>query len=163
MKKDEKTEKLKNLLLRTEKYNLDSEDTNTYTMSVKKEYDDLYTLSQKNAIDKYCHAFARLAIIKKTEASNGLVITGPLARALNKTASEKFGMGVSEWVKYHMKNTFDSHELEIMQDNYDFKVLCDDRFMVFDNTACKELSHKISFVEPKRGNWIQINVEHFKK
>jgi len=163
LKRDEKTEKLKNLLLKTEKYNLDTENDKSYTMSVKPEYGDLYALSQKNAIDKYCHAFARLAIIKKAEASNGLIITGPLAKALNKTAIEKFNMSVSDWVKYHMKNTFDSHELEIMQDNYDFKILCDDRFSVFDNTACKELSHKVSFVEPKRGNWIQINVEHFKE
>ena len=139
------------------------EDEKEYTLSLKKEFQELYDLSQKNAIDKYCLAFARLAIIKKNEACNGLIITGPLSRAINKIAKEKFSMGVNDWVKYHLRTSFDSFELDIMQDNYDFQVFCDDRFFLDNNTACKELSHKAQFVEPTRGNWIQIDTEHFEE
>ena len=161
-KKDIATEKLKNLLLDTDKYEIINEDLKSYTIAVKKEYEKLYERSQRNAIDKYCLAFARLAIIKKTEGSNGLIITGPLARAINKTAKNNYGIGISDWVTGHLLGSFNTYELEKMQKTYDFQVFCDDRFFLEDNTACKKLAHEAEFISPERGNWIEIDVENLK-
>jgi len=160
-KKDISTEKLKKLLLDTDKYEIVEENEKTYTIGVKREYEELYKRSQRNAIDKYCLAFARLAIIKKNEGSNGLVITGPLARAVDKTARNNYEIGVSDWVTSHLLGSFNTYELEKMQKTYNFQVFCDERFALDDNTACKKLAHEAEFISPERGNWIEIDVKHF--
>jgi len=162
-KKDIKTEPLKDLLLATGKYEIVSEDDKEFTLKVKKEYEKLYGRSRQNAIDKYCLAFARFAIIKKTECSNGLIITGPLAKAVNKAAKEIYGFSVSEWVNYHLYNSFNTFELDKTQKTYDFKIICDERFFLEDNTACRKFAHEAKFVTPNRGNWVKVNIESLKE
>lgn len=161
--KDVKTEPLKKLLLATGKYEVVSENDKEFTLKVKPEFEKLYMRSRHNAIDKYCLAFARFAIIKKTECSNGLVITGPLAKAVNNTAKEIYGFSVSEWVNYHLYNSFNTFELDKTQKTYDFKIICDERFFLEDNTACRRLAHEAQFVTPNRGNWVKISVDSLKE
>ena len=162
-KKDIATEKLKKLLLDTDKYEVLAENEKSYVISVKKDYEEMYKRSQRNAIDKYCLAFARLAIIKKNEGSNGLIITGPLARAVNRTAKENYQIGISDWVTGHLLGSFNTYELEKMQKTYNFQVFCDDRFALNDNTACKKLAHEAEFISPERGNWLEISTKYLKE
>lgn len=159
LKRDVKTSKLVELLEETGKFDINRENGECYKIDVKDEYRDLYDMSRRSAIDKYCLAFARFAIIKKNEGSNGLIITGPLARAVNKTAKENYQMGISEWVTGHLLGSFNTYELDKMQETYHFKIMCDERFFLDDNTACKKLAHKTKFVSPERGNWVKINVK----
>jgi len=160
--KEPKTEKLKTLLLESDKYEVLSENASQYTIGVKKEYLESYDRSRRSAIDKYCWAFARFAIIKKTECSNGLIITGPLARAINKVAKENYNIGISDWVKEHLLSSYNTHELEKMQKTYNFQIICDERFFLDDNTACGQLAHKAEFVAPNRGNWVKLSLNSLK-
>ena len=161
--KDVKTEQLKELLLESGKFEIEDEDDESYTIKVKDKYKDKFDLSRKNAIDKYCLALARLAIIKKNEGSNGMIITGKLARALDTTAKDVYGMGLADWTMQHLSQSFNSYELNKMQETYGFKIMCDERFFIDNNTECNELAHLAEFVNPERGNWLQLDVRHLKK
>lgn len=160
--KDVKTLKLKSLLLATGKYECEDIDDKKFVLKVKQDYEDLYNRSRRNAIDKYCHAFARFAIIKKNEGSNGLVITGPLAKAINESAKENYNKNIPEWVTDHLFSSYNTYELDKVQEVYDFKVFCDSRFDLKDNTACEDLAHKAELVSPERGNWVKVNINDLK-
>lgn len=160
--KDVKTLKLQSLLLSTGKYDCKDIDENSFELSVKEEFKGLYDRSRRNAIDKYCHAFARLAIIKKNEGSNGLVITGPLAAAINNSAKENYKKDIPEWVTDHLFSSFNTYELDKVQEVYNFRIFCDKRFDLKDNTACQDLAHKAELVSPERGNWVKVSVEDLK-
>ncbi len=161
-KKDLKTLKLKELLLDTGKYEVAQEDDEQFTLKIKDEYLNLYDRSRRSAIDKYCLAFARFAIIKKTEGSNGIIITGPLARAINKSAKENYGIGISRWVTDHLLSSFNTYELDKMQKTYNFTIFCDERFFIDNNTASKKYAHKSEFISPERGNWIKLSIDALK-
>lgn len=158
--KNVKTEHLKQLLLDSQKFEVQHEDENYYTIKVKDEFKPNYNIARRNAIDKYCLAFARLGIIKKTEGSNGMIITGTLAKAVNKAAKENYGLGVAEWAMQHLIQSFNSYELEKMQKTYHFQFMCDDRFFIDNNTECCELVHLAEFVNPERGNWLKLDMKN---
>ena len=160
--KDIKTERLKQLLLGTEKYEVVKEDDEAFTIAVKPEYEKDYDRSRHSAIDKYCLAFARFAVIKNTEGSNGIIITGPLAKAINKVAKEHYNVGVSQWVSDKLLGLISADELKKVQKAYDFRIICDERFFLEDNTACKKLAHVAEFVAPNRGNWVKVNISDLK-
>ncbi len=156
-KKDVKTDKLAKLLDETGKFNVETVD-NKYHIDIKPEYKKDYDISRRSAIDKYCLALARLAIIKKNEGSNGLIVTGPLAKAINNSAKTYYNRNISEWITGHLLGSFNTYELEKIQKTYDFKVFCDERFAIDDNTECKKFAHKVEFVSPERGNWIKLKI-----
>ena len=160
--KDPKTEKLKDLLLATGRYEVTKETKNQYTISVLKEHEDLFNECREYAIDKYAQAFARLSAIKRNEACNGLIITGPLARAINNASIEHYNKKLTDRIKKYIYSSYNTFELEKMQKTYDFKVICDNRFFFDDNTACKKLAHIADYVTPERGNWLKVPVSKFK-
>ena len=160
--KDVKTELLKQCLLNTDKFEIAHEDEKEFTIKIKNGHKALFDRARRNAIDKYCLAFARLAAIKKNEGSNGLIITGPLAKSIDHAAKINYGIGISEWITGHLAQSFNSYELEKMQKVYGFKVFCDDRFFIDDNTECKELVHVAEAVNEKRGNWLKLSANKLK-
>ncbi len=154
-----KTKKLAQYLADTQKFDVeDNPDLETITIKIKDEHKKDFDAARRNAIDKYCLALARLAIIKKAEGSNGMIITGTLAKAVNKVAQEHYGRGVGEWTMRHLTQSFNSYELDKLQKTYGFDVLCDDRFYIDNNTECQELVHLAEFVNPERGNWLKLNI-----
>lgn len=157
-KKDCKTDKLKNLLLETGVYEIVEEDDFQYKLGVKNEYAEKFQLARDNAIDKYCLALARLAIIKKTEGSNGMIITGALANAINQCVRFSHQRGVADMVMQHLTQSFNTYELDKMQTVYGFKVFCDSRFAIDNNTECGELVHLARFVGNTRRNWLRLKV-----
>ena len=161
--KNIKTQRLKELLLDTQKFEIAKEDNDSFTIKIKDEYKNKYNIARRNAIDKYCLALARLAIIKKTEGSNGMIITGTLANAVNDAAKKNYGPGIAEWTMQHLTQSFNSYELDKMQKTYNFQVMCDDRFFIDNNTECKELVHIAEFVNPERGNWLKIDMNELAK
>ena len=161
--KNIKTEKLRELLLDTQKFELVDDNKDSFTIKIKDEYKEKYNIARRNAIDKYCLALARLAIIKKTEGSNGMIITGTLANAVNEAAKKSYGIGVADWTMQHLTQSFNSYELDKMQKTYNFQVMCDDRFFIDNNTECKELVHIAEFVNPERGNWLKIDMNDLAK
>ena len=76
-----------------------------------------------------------------------MVVTGKLAKAINDTASKKYGQGLGDWVMQHLTQSFNSYELDKLQDAYHFKVMCDERFFIENNTECGELVHLAKFIE----------------
>ena len=161
--KNVKTEELKKLLLETKKFEIKKEDENSFTIKVKDEYKGKFNTARRNAIDKYCLALARLAIIKKNEGSNGMIVTGKLAHALDITAKKVYKQGIADWTMQHLSQSFNSYELDKMQATYHFEVMCDDRFFIDNNTECGELAHLSEFVDPARGNWVKVDMNHLKK
>ena len=109
--KDQKTNKLKELLLATGKYKVVMENDKEYKLAVLPEYESLYDESREYAIEKYAHAFARLAAVKRNEASNGLIVTGPLAQALNKASVENYGKPLADRKKKHIFSSYNTFEL----------------------------------------------------
>ena len=157
-KKVDKTEKLKDLLLETGAYECIEEDATAYVLHVKEEYAEKFQLARDNAINKYCLALARLAIIKKTEGSNGMIITGALANAIDQCVKYSNKRGVADMVMQHLTQSFNTYELDKMQPLYGFKVFCDKRFAIDNNTECGELVHLAKFVGNTRRNWLRLKV-----
>ena len=160
--KNAKTEKLKNLLVETGMFEVVDEDDEEFTITVKDGFEKQYDISRESAIDKYCLALARLAIIKKNEGSNGMIVTGTLAKAVNTAAKLSYKMSLPEWVMQHLTG-FNSDELNKLQAAYGFKVICDRRFYIDNNTECKKLVHLAEFVGDHRSNWLRVNTKHLKE
>lgn len=161
--KDPRTEKLKGFLADTKIFDIVDENEKEYTVKLKEEYAEKYDKARRNAIDKYCLALASFAIIKKNEGSNGMIVTGKLAKAINETALKKYKNGLGDWVMQHLMQSFNSYELDKLQDVYDFKVLCDERFFIENNTECGELVHLARFIGNKRFNWLKLDVESLRQ
>lgn len=160
--KNVKTRKLRDLLVESGKFEIKKEDDDSITMKVKDAYKGKFNIARRNAIDKYCLALARLAIIKKNEGSNGMIVTGKLAHAIDNVGKSVYKQGVADWTMQHLSQSFNSYELDKLQATYHFEVMCDDRFFIDDNTECKELAHLSEFVDPIRGNWLKLDVKHLK-
>lgn len=160
--KNVKTEKLKKKLLETKHFIVTYEDDENFTLKVKDEHKEKFDTARRNAIDKYCLALARLAIIKKNEGSNGMIVTGTVAKAVNKAGEENYGCGVGQWVMQHLAQSFNSFELDKMQDTYQFEVMCDERFFIDNNTECREFVHLAEPISADRGNWLKLDMKNLK-
>jgi len=163
-KNDPKALRLRELLDSTGMFEiLDDEEENEFRVRIKDEYHDKYDVARENAIDKYCLALARLAIIKKNEGSNGMIVTGTVAKAVNKAAGNAYNKSLSKWVMQHLMQSFNSYELDKLQEVYDFKVFCDPRFFIDNNTECEELVHLAKFVGNTRRNWLRLSIDDLKR
>ena len=164
-KEDPNTLKLKDILLDSGKYELVKEYPETtkseaeFVIRPKEEFEKDYERARRHTIDQYCNAFARLASVKRAEGSNGLIITGPLARQINLTATQVYNKPVSEWVKEKVYAKFNPYEIGKMQEHYGFEVFCDERFFIDDNAACKKYGHIAQNVSPDRGNWMRLSTK----
>jgi len=161
MPRNVKTEKLGNLLEESGMFRVKMDDGDTITSRVRDEFKIPFNYARRNAISKYCLALARLAIIKKNEGSNGLIVTGKFARAIDEVARNFYSQGIADWITRHLSQSFNSYEIEKMQQvAYKFKVMCDKRFFIDNNTECGKLAHLAEFVNPLRGNWLKLSIKH---
>ena len=135
----------------------------TVPILIKEEYHEKYNTARENAIDKYCLALARLAIIKKNEGSNGMIVTGTVAKAVDDASDFAYNKRLSKRVMQHLMQSFNSYELDILQEVYDFKVFCDSRFFIDNNTECGELVHLAKFVGETRRNWLRLSIDDLKR
>ena len=157
--KDVNSQKLKKLLVDSNLFEIVDESDNMFTISVRSEYIHQYNNARRNAIDKYCLAFARLAVIKKTEGANGMIVTGTLAHAVDRSARFAYGTPVADWITQHLIQSFSSRELDKMDAAYGFKVLCENKFFIDNNADCGGLVHLAKFVGSHRNNWLKINIK----
>lgn len=162
-KNDPKAIQLRELLLDTGCFEVESEDEKEFVIKIKNEYYPMYNTARRNAIDKYAEALARFGIIKKNEGSNGMIVTGMVAKAVDKAAKNSYDTSLSEWIMQHITQTYNSYELQMLQEVYDFKVICEDGFFIDNNTECGELIHLARFVGPFRRNWLKLSIKDFEK
>ncbi|MCQ2957789.1 MAG: hypothetical protein MJ180_02680 [Candidatus Gastranaerophilales bacterium] len=155
--KDQKTDRLRELLVSTGKYDV-TEDEKKFTLTVKKEYEELFNMSRESAIDQYCDAFAQLASEKINDGSNGFIITGALANAVNKASIEHYNKPITQIIEKYLSNKYRTDELDKLRVVYGFKLYCDDSFAIDDNTACKKLAHQVDLYK-NRGNWIKLPIK----
>lgn len=156
-------EKLRRVLLSTGRYEEIQNEYGENWIHVKEKYSDKYEHARYNAINKYAHALARLAVIKQNEGSNGLIITGPLAMALDTSCRNNYQTTLATWVLDKIEESYNTYELNKMKSKYDFKVLCSKDFSVKDNTAGARLAHEGIFVGNNRYNWLEVDLKSIKK
>ena len=130
---------------------------------VKKEYSEKFEHARYNAINKYAHALARLAVIKQNEGSNGLIITGPLAMALDRSCHNNYQTSLENWVMDKIEESYNTYELGKMKGAYEFKVICSDDFAIKDNTAGAKLAHNAKFIGKQRFNWLEVDLKEMSK
>ena len=88
-----------------------------------------------------------------------MIVTGALAQAIDKASKKYYSVGVGDWVMQHLTQSFNSYELNKLQDAYDFKVYCDQRFNIDNNTECGALVHKAKFIGNTRSNWLKVSIK----
>lgn len=151
-------EKLRNVLLSSGRYEEITSDYGDKWISVKDKYSEKFEHARYNAINKYAHALARLAVIKQNEGSNGLIITGPLAMALDTSCRNNYQTSLADWVLDKIEESYNTYELNKMKSKYDFQVHCSQDFAVKDNTAGASLAHEGSFIGNERFNWLEVDL-----
>ena len=161
---DVKTTKLGSLLDESKMFDVDMSNPEVVNIKVKEKYLSRFDDARRNAISKYCKALAGLGSIRKNEGSNGMIITGKFAKAIDATAKKYYKSGIAEWIMGHMAQSYDAYELEKMQQAaYHFEVMCDKRFFIENNTECGKLAHSAEFINPLRGNWLKVYMKHLAK
>ena len=159
-----KTIKLGELLEESNMFDVDRSNPQIVNIKVKEQYKTRFNAARRNAISKYCRALAGLGSIKKNEGSNGMIITGKFAQAIDNAARKFHGQGIADWVMGQMAQLYDTYELEKMQQAaYHFEVMCDKRFFIENNTECGRLAHLADFIHPLRGNWLKLSIKHLAK
>jgi len=159
-----KTNKLGDLLEESDMFDIDRTNPEVIGIKVKDQYKNRFNDARRNAISKYCKALAGLGSIKKNEGSNGMIVTGKFAQAIDAVAKKFYGHGIADWIMGHMAQSYDAYELEKMQQAaYHFEVMCDKRFFIENNTECGRLAHLADFVNPLRGNWLKLSIKHLAK
>lgn len=149
---------LNKILLTTNRYENIENDYGENWMRVKDNYLEKFEHARYNAINKYAHALARLAVIKQNEGSNGLIITGPLSSALDISCRNNYHTTLADWVLDKIEESYNTYELNKMKCKYDFQVYCSKDFSVEDNTAGAELAHDGKIIGNNRYNWLQIDL-----
>lgn len=152
-------EKLQALLLSTDKYKKVVDAEHGVILEPKPECFDKFKHARYNAINKYAHALARLAVIKENEGSNGLIVTGPLARAIDKSCKNDYKSSLSQWIMDKIDESYNTLELGKARSAYDFKVLCGESFEIDDNTAGRKLLNMAKTVGDSRYNWLEVNLK----
>lgn len=151
--------KLEKLLIETEKYEkIGEDDDDRDILAPKTEFNEKFKHARYNAINKYAHALARFAVIKENEGSNGLIVTGPLARALDKSCREDYKTTLSDWITDKIDESYNTFELGKAKGRYDFQVYCGKEFEADDNTAGNELLNKAKMVGNSRFNWLEVDM-----
>lgn len=157
-------QKLKSILLETGKYEMKKINaSNTMVLSPTENYISKFEHARYNAINKYAHALARLAVIKQNEGSNGLIITGPLSRALNKSCEKDYKTTLSEWVKSKIDESYNTFELGKAKCKYNFEVYCGPEFEISDNTAAHNLINTANTIGEGRYNWLELDFNKLKR
>ena len=155
-------DKLKKVLLSTGRYETIENDFGEEWIKVKDNYLDKFEHARYNAINKYAHALARLAVIKQNEGSNGMIITGPLAMALDTSCRNNYQTTLADWVLDKIEESYNTYELNKMKSKYDFQVHCSQAFAIKDNTAGARLAHEGHFIG-NRYNWLEVDLSKIDK
>ena len=155
-------DKLKKVLLSTGRYEAIENDFGEEWIKVKDNYLDKFEHARYNAINKYAHALARLAVIKQNEGSNGMIITGPLAMALDTSCRNNYQTTLADWVLDKIEESYNTYELNKMKSKYDFQVHCSQAFAIKDNTAGARLAHEGHFLG-NRYNWLEVDLSKLGK
>ena len=155
-------DKLKKVLLSTGRYETIENDFGEEWIKVKDNYLDKFEHARYNAINKYAHALAKLAVIKQNEGSNGMIITGPLAMALDTSCRNNYQTTLADWVLDKIEESYNTYELNKMKRKYDFQVHCSQAFAIKDNTAGARLALEGHFIG-NRYNWLEVDLSKIDK
>ena len=109
------------------------------------------------AVEHYADALARFGIIKENEGANGMVVTGPLAMAIDGVYKQLGYDGLAEVIEQKIIENYNTRELDEIKRFHNFKVICDKSFKLEDNTECRDLIVKSDFVGNNRFNWIEVD------
>ena len=156
------TNQLKEALIESGIFEVVNDSVDEYTVQVKKSEFNTYNAAREEAIDKYAKAFARLGVIKRNDSYNGMVITGPLALAVDECSVTNYGKTLSDRIMLYLTTQYNTTEFQKLKEVYPFNVFCGSDFSVKNNTDCGNLVHKVTFPGKNRSNWIRIDVKHLK-
>ena len=124
---------------------------------VKESYTRKFNHARMVAIDHYADALARFGIIKENEGANGMIVTGPLAMAIDGVYKQLGYKGLAEVIDNKIIENYNTRELDKIKQYYGFEVICDDRFKLEDNTECKDLIVNSEFAGNNRYNWDEVD------
>ena len=143
---------LKEMLEQTGLYNIMGD-----TVCVNPESITKFNRARMYAVEHYADALARFGIIKENEGANGMVVTGPLAMAIDGVYKQLGYDGLAEVIDQKMVENYNTRELDEIKRFHDFHVICDNSFKLEDNTECRDLIVNSDFVGNNRFNWIEVN------
>ena len=145
-------EGLKEMLKATGKYHFEGD-----MVFVKESYTKQFNHARMYAVEHYADALARFGIIKENEGANGMIVTGPLAMAINGVYQQLGYTSLAEVIEEKIIEDYNTRELDEIKRFYGFKVICDDRLKLEDNTECKDLIVNSEFAGNNRYNWIEVD------
>lgn len=152
---DERELALKNILLNeTDLYELSKDGKIKLTENADKSFEK----AKNFAIEKYVDAISRFALIKETEGSNGIILTGVLATALDKTCRQD-GLSLSERIENNIEKKYNTLELDLIKSKHDFKIIINPDFSFKDNTQSQELALNAKYIGENRYNWISVDLD----
>ena len=134
--------------------------TDKNTIEVADDFYKDFKIARFQAISQYAESLAKFAVIKENEGSNGLIVTGPLGFAIDKTLRKHHSSSLSEMISQRISEKYNTYELDKIRDSHKFKVICNPEFSLDDNTEARELALNSNLVGNTRFNWLQMN---FKK
>ena len=143
---------LKEMLKATGRYHFEGD-----MVFVKESYTKKFNHARMYAVEHYADALARFGIIKENEGANGMIVTGPLAMAIDGVYQQLGYNGLAEVIEDKIIENYNTRELDEIKRFYGFKVICDDRFKLEDNTECKDLIVNSEFAGNNRYNWIEVD------
>ena len=124
---------------------------------VKESYIKKFNHARMYAIEHYADALARFGIIKENEGANGMVVTGPLAMAIDGVYQQLGYEGLADVIEQKIIENYNTRELDEIKRFHGFHVICDDSYKLEDNTECRDLAVNSDFVGDNRFNWIEVN------
>lgn len=131
--------------------------SNDGSIRVSDDFLDKFNKARFSAISEYADALARFAVIKENEGANGLIITGPLGFAIDKSLKSYYSTSLSELISDRLSSKYNTYELDKIKDSHNFKVYCNTKFSLDDNTEARELALNAKQIGSQRFNWARID------
>lgn len=118
-----------------------------------------HDVASKTAVETYIRSLAQLAASKVNEGVNSIILTGPLAKGINKYINDNpelfCNQNLEKLITDETKSFLDETG-KTMANLYDFRIISD--IDIKDNTVGGNLLLDGKFIGDKRGNWFSLPV-----
>lgn len=128
-------------------------------LKVADEFHFIFEEARKAAISDYTDSIAKFAVMKENESANGLIVTGPLAFALDKALIKHEDSSISKMITQKVFARYNTHELDKISESNKFRVICNPEFSLSDNTEARGLAFDAKLAGNSRSNWLFLNFD----